>query len=133
MGCSNLKEIIFLGDFGNFEVTDWSNCYSSKKLTYYACNDTWNSDAAQKFLHPGEMYGITPNPIHMSEENTSLTPATCTTDGERTFNCDNCGEIFTEVLPATGHDLTLKEHKDATCIEKGFATPARKNLQQNWK
>ena len=120
MGCSNLKEIIFLGDFGNFEVTDWSNCYSSKKLTYYACNDTWNSDAAQKFLHPGEMYGITPNPIHMSEENTSLTPATCTTDGERTFNCDNCGEIFTEVLPATGHDLTLKEHKDATCIEKGY-------------
>ena len=120
MGCSNLKEIIFLGDFGNFEGIDEPNCYYFKKITYYACNDTWNSDAAQKFLHPGEMYGITPNPIHMSEENTSLTPATCTTDGERTFNCDNCGETFTEVLPATGHDLTLKEHKDATCIEKGY-------------
>ena len=118
--CDNLREIIFLGDFANFEIADEYNCYSSKKLTYYACNDTWNSDAAQKFLHPGGMYDVIPNPIHMSEQNTTLTPATCTTDGERTFNCDNCGKSFTEIVPATGHDLTLKEHKDATCIEKGY-------------
>ena len=115
-GCYSLQEIVFLGDFGLF-----GDCwYNSCKITYYACNDTWNSSEAQAFLNNSSGYGLVPNPIHMSEENTSLTPATCVTDGERSFVCDNCNQPFTEVLPATGHKLTVKEHKDATCIEKGY-------------
>ena len=117
--CYNLNEIIFLGDFGEFGSENDRYCYNSKKITYYACNDTWNSPEAQAFLN-NSSYNLIPNPIHMSEENTSLTPATCTTDGERSFVCDNCNQPFTEVLPATGHKLTVKEHKDATCIEKGY-------------
>ena len=117
--CYNLNEIIFLGDFGEFGSENDRYCYNSKKITYYACNDTWNSPEAQAFLN-NSSYNLIPNPIHMSEENTSLTPATCTTDGERSFVCDNCNQPFTEVLPVTGHKLTVKEHKDATCIEKGY-------------
>ena len=117
--CYNLNEIIFLGDFGEFGSENDRYCYNFKKITYYACNDTWNSPEAQAFLN-NSSYNLIPNPIHMSEENTSLTPATCTTDGERSFVCDNCNQPFTEVLPATGHKLTVKEHKDATCIEKGY-------------
>lgn len=119
LSCYNLNEIIFLGDFGEFGSENDRYCYDSKKITYYACNDTWNSPEAQAFLN-NSSYNLIPNPIHMSEENTSLTPATCTTDGERSFVCDNCNQPFTEVLPATGHKLTVKEHKDATCIEKGY-------------
>ena len=118
-GCYNLNEIIFLGDFGEFGSENDRYCYDSKKITYYACNDAWNSSEAQAFLN-NSSHNLIPNPIHMSEENTSLTPATCTTDGERSFVCDNCNQPFTEVLPATGHKLTVKEHKDATCIEKGY-------------
>lgn len=119
LSCYNLNEIIFLGDFGEFGSENDRYCYNSKKITYYACNDTWNSPEAQAFLN-NSSHNLIPNPIHMSEENTSLTPATCITDGERSFVCDNCNQPFTEVLPATGHNLTVKEHKDATCIEKGY-------------
>lgn len=119
LSCYNLNEIIFLGDFGEFGSENDRYCYDSKKITYYACNDTWNSPEAQAFLN-NSSHNLIPNPIHMSEENTSLTPATCITDGERSFVCDNCNQPFTEVLPATGHNLTVKEHKDATCIEKGY-------------
>ena len=115
-GCYSLREIVFLGDFGQFG----SYWYNSCNITYYACNETWNSPEAQAFLNNNSGYGLVPNPIHMSEENTSLTPATCTTDGERSFVCDNCKQSFTEVIPATGHKLTVKDHKDATCMEKGY-------------
>lgn len=41
-------------------------------------------------------------------------------DEKSSFVCDNCGQPFTEVIPASGHSLTQKEHKDATCQEKGY-------------
>ena len=31
------------------------------------------------------------------------TAANCTTDGSRTYMCDECGYTYTEVIPATGH------------------------------
>ena len=117
--CGSVDELVFLGDFGNFNSMLEMDFHGSRKITYYACNDTWNSSEAQNFLN-NSSYNIMPNPIHMSAESTSLTPATCTEAGERTFVCDHCNKSFTEVLPATGHKLTSKEHKDATCIEKGY-------------
>lgn len=56
----------------------------------------------------------------MSEDYTVIIPATCTTDGEKSFTCDKCGQTSTGVIPATGHKLTVKDHKDATCNEKGY-------------
>ena len=119
-GCDRLEEVVFLGDFGQFNDMLGNYWHNALKITYYTCNDTWNSPEAQAFLNNNSGYGLVSNPIHMSEENTSLTPATCTTDGERSFVCDNCKQSFTEVIPATGHKLTVKDHKDATCMEKGY-------------
>ena len=130
--CGSVDELVFLGDFGNFNSMLEMDFHGSRKITYYACNDTWNSSEAQNFLS-NSSYNITPNPIHMSTESTSLTPATCTEAGERTFVCDHCNKSFTEVLPATGHKLTLKEHKDATCIEKGCDIQICSNCKEEFK
>lgn len=92
--------------------------YGARNIIYYACNNTWTSSEAQGFFNG--LSNTTPNPIHMSKDYTVITKATCTTDGEKSFTCDNCGKAFTDVIPATGHKLTSKEHKDATCIEKGY-------------
>lgn len=117
--CGSVDELVFLGDFGNFNSMLEMDFHGPRKITYYACNDTWNSSEAQNFLS-NSSYNITPNPIHMSEDYTVITPATCTTDGEKSFTCDKCGQASTGVIPATGHKLTVKEHKDATCNEKGY-------------
>ncbi len=96
----SVDELIFLGDFNNFNYLFEMDNFRPRKITYYACNDTWNSSEAQNLLN-NSSYNIMPNPIHMSAESTSLTPATCTEAGERTFVCDYCNKSFTEVLPAT--------------------------------
>ena len=116
--CPALNEVTFLGDFPELNMIFGSDGKTAT-VTYYACNDTWNSSEAEEFF-TNSYYPLTRNPIHMSEENTTITPATCTTDGEKSFVCDNCGETFTEVIPATGHNWKVKEHKDATCVEKGY-------------
>lgn len=85
--CGSVDELVFLGDFGNFNSMLEMDFHGSRKITYYACNDTWNSSEAQNFLN-NSSYNIMPNPIHMSAESTSLTPATCTEAGERTFVCE---------------------------------------------
>lgn len=48
------------------------------------------------------------------------TDATCTQAGLRARVCATCGEVETEELPATGHDLgEWTVTKDATCTEAG--------------
>ena len=110
-----VKEVTFLGDY--IDISSGFSMDQSVKISYYACNDTWNS--AQEFFG-NTQYKITPNPVHMTEGEVTVTPATCTTDGERTFVCDNCKETVTEVIPSTGHTLTLADHKDPTCVAKGY-------------
>lgn len=118
LAVSNLVDITFMGDFGDFNSMFEMGEYTARTITYYACNSTWTSSAAQKFF--SNQNNVTQNPIHMSEDYTVITPATCTTDGEKSFTCDKCGQASTGVIPATGHKLTVKEHKDATCNEKGY-------------
>lgn len=48
--------------------------------------------------------------------------ATCTTEGERTFTCSDCGYVWTETISATGvHDYTSVV-TDPTCTEQGYTT-----------
>ncbi len=112
-----VKKVTFLGDY--IDLSSGFSMDQSVKVSYYACNDTWNSAQAQEFFG-NTQYKITPNPVHMTEGEVTVTLATCTTDGERTFVCDNCKETVTEVIPSTGHTLTLADHKDPTCVAKGY-------------
>lgn len=38
-----------------------------------------------------------------------ITSATCTTNGERLYHCDNCGDEYTAVIPATGHNYAISD------------------------
>ena len=68
-----------------------------------------------------------PSGAHDWDEGQVTTPATCTTEGERTYTCKRthcaCPEgnplTYTEVIPATGHSAKV-ENKEATCTEAGY-------------
>ena len=53
----------------------------------------------------GVRYEITVHAHHYTGE---TTPATCTEDGETVYTCD-CGDSYTETIPATGHDYSRVE------------------------
>lgn len=48
-------------------------------------------------------------------ENTSNTPATCTSTGSRVYSCKGCGDVKTETIPKLAHDYEEISHTDATC------------------
>ena len=51
-----------------------------------------------------------------------VTSATCTTDGESIFTCE-CGDIYTEATPATGHNFSnYVSNEDATYEADGTET-----------
>ncbi|MCD8085029.1 MAG: hypothetical protein LUF28_01630 [Clostridiales bacterium] len=50
------------------------------------------------------------------------TEATCTEDGVMTYTCTECGDNYTETIPATGHtagETVLESEVAATCTEYG--------------
>ena len=56
---------------------------------------------------------------HTWGEGVVTTPATCTTDGVKTYTCKVCSETKTEPIKASGHSLTKVEAVAATCTEPG--------------
>ena len=128
------------------EVTKAAACTEDGEMTYTCtmCGDqktevipatghawgqpawTWNGveSATATFI-------CTNDSSHVEVENAVITneittPATCTTDGVRTYTAAVTFEqktytaVKTEVIPATGHDTQLVGAKDATCTEDGY-------------
>ena len=63
----------------------------------------------------------------------SVTPATCTKDGQKTTSCKRCSAGFTVDLPATGHTWSAWVHETGlvhkrTCSECGAEEEARHNI-----
>lgn len=56
---------------------------------------------------------------HSWNDGEVTTPATCTTDGVKTYTCKVCSETKTEPIKASGHSLTKVEAVAATCTEGG--------------
>ena len=56
---------------------------------------------------------------HTWNEGVVTTPATCTTDGVKTYTCDVCKATKTEPIKATGHSMTKTPAQAATCTEPG--------------
>ena len=64
-----------------------------------------------------------PNPCnngHKWDEGKIIKEATCITTGEKVYTCNVCGEIKTEEIPLTDHDIELQNVKDASCEENGY-------------
>jgi len=49
------------------------------------------------------------------------TPATCTTNGVRTYTCSRCNHQYTETINAPGHDYETVV-TPPTCVAKGYTT-----------
>ena len=47
---------------------------------------------------------------HTWDEGKVTTPATCTTDGERTYTCAVCSATKTETIGAKGHDFSVRQY-----------------------
>ena len=56
---------------------------------------------------------------HTWDEGVVTTPATCTTDGVKTYTCKVCSETKTEPIKATGHSMTKTPAQAATCTDPG--------------
>ena len=51
---------------------------------------------------------------------TTTKTATCTTPGEKQRTCKVCGHVRVKEIPATGHDYSKTERKEAQCKENGY-------------
>ena len=62
---------------------------------------------------------------------TSITEASCTEAGSKTYTCRRCGDIYTEEIPATGHDydsMTI----EPTCTTGGYTIYACNNCGDSY-
>lgn len=75
-----------------------------------------------------------PEPTEAPHEHTYTeavtTEATCETDGVKTFSCE-CGDSYTEAIPATGHSFTnYVYNEDATYTADGTETATCDNCDE---
>lgn len=60
-------------------------------------------------------------PIYFTHEySDAVEDPTCTANGLATYTCTECGDVWTEELPALGHDF-----EDGTCVRCGRVEPER--------
>ena len=102
------------------ETNHWQECsvchdiIDKAEHTYasHKCEDTATCTKA-------ECGYVKPAGQHSWNDGEVTTPATCTTDGVKTYTCKVCSETKTEPIKALGHSLTKVEAVAATCTEGG--------------
>lgn len=102
------------------ETNHWQECsvchdiIDKAEHTYasHKCEDTATCTKA-------ECGYVKPAGQHSWNDGEVTTPATCTTDGVKTYTCKVCSETKTEPIKASGHSLTRVEAVAATCTEPG--------------
>ena len=94
-----LKNVYYTGsadDWANIEIGDYNEALTIAKIHY-------NYD-----------------PSHIHSYTSSITKQpTCTEDGIKTFKCSECGDTYTETIPATGHTEVIDKAVPATCTTDG--------------
>ena len=63
---------------------------------------------------------VKPAGQHSWNDGEVTTPATCTTDGVKTYTCKVCSETKTEPIKASGHTVVEDAAKEPTCTETGL-------------
>lgn len=74
---------------------------SSSSDTNQSSSDVVASDSEPKHTH--------------NYENTSNTPATCTSTGSNVYTCKGCGDLKIETIPKLAHDYEEISYTDPTC------------------
>lgn len=103
------------------ETNHWQECsvchdiIDKAEHTYasHKCEDTATCTKA-------ECGYVKPAGQHSWNDGEVTTPATCTTDGVKTYTCKVCSETKTEPIKAPGHTVVEDAAKEPTCTETGL-------------
>ena len=108
------------------EVTKEPTCTEAGEKTYTCdCGDSYTEsiDPTGHHYEKGECTDCgekDPDHEHSYTEEITKEP-TCTEAGEKTYTCE-CGDSYTEEIPATGHNYKEEITKESTCTETGEKT-----------
>ena len=93
-----------------------SRCDETKTETIPATGHHWtdNGDNSTHICVKGDA-----TEAHSYGEWTTVTPATCTTAGQKQRTCTECGHVETQEIPATGHHWVDKGDGTHTCPDCG--------------
>ena len=105
MECTNLTSITIPNSVTSIDESAFYNCFSLADVYYTGSADDWtkleigdyNDGLTNATIH----YNYDPNHTHSYTSSITKQP-TCTAEGIRTFKC-NCGDTYTETIPAKGH------------------------------
>ena len=141
---TDTPQVLTIGDskHGGFAVSNGSNYLnnwsgSNNKVAAWSADDnawyfykasegnviTANAAGVVTLVTEGTTYKITIAECeHVFGEWKVTKEPTCVEKGEKTRTCTKCGVVETEEIAATGkHDIELKNAKEATCTEAGYA------------
>ena len=98
-----------------------ATCVEPGNITYYKCERAGCGKLftdAEGVNEISESDIILPSLGHDWNDGEITTPATCTTDGVKTYTCNRCGETKEDPIPGE-HDLVRVERKEPNCILEG--------------
>ena len=97
------------------------NCTSLTDVYYTGSADDWAKiridDENGKLTNANIHYNYVLTHTHSYIEEITKQP-TCTEEGKKTFTCD-CGDTYTEIIPAKGHTEVIDKAVPATCTTDG--------------
>ena len=122
--CSSLKKIMIPKSVASIDDYAFQGCrtYSDFDVYYTGSENDWDNikrgysifdEQSNVKLH----YNFDPNHKH-SYTSTITEQPTCTEEGIKTFKCD-CGDTYTETIPAKGHTIVTDKAVAATCTTNG--------------
>ena len=120
--CTNLRSITIPNSVTTIEYNTFDNCTNLKNVYYTGSADDWANieigDYNEALTIAKIHYNYDPSHIHSYTSSITKQP-TCTEDGIKTFKCSECGDTYTETIPATGHTEVIDKAVPATCTTDG--------------
>ena len=120
---SNIKCLFIPKSVTMIEVYAFDYCNNLNEVYYEGTPDEWNNiridtyyNSNTELLSSTIHYNYSPHEHSYTEEITKQ--PTCTEEGEKTFTCD-CGDTYTETIPAKGHTEVIDKAVPATCTTDG--------------
>ncbi len=97
-----------------------ATCTSTGTAAYQVCNTCQEKCDALGGKYETIILPVDPD-NHVWDDGEVTTPATCTTEGEKTFHCTLCDAgVKTEAVEALGHNLVDVAGLSATCVAPGY-------------